>query len=243
MGDERRLFSRLALAAVCLLIAGCRPGSPDAEALTQEDAAEKAPTLSLTLTADNAGETLPRELEEEPLGLGMTLEEATLRIPALTRDRTLGFAAPPTYFVSAEISATHLYVLSRPRNAVTLHARPAGGALGSVELYGRDGAIAALRGLYAQSEIRAVPYEEFVARALKRYGNPSRSESSRYSDGTVVRYDLWQNPRTTILIGETDSPKAALASRYIYFIDGGLLRDSYRAARTRGSELSARTSF
>jgi hypothetical protein len=201
--------------------------------------------LGLALTAADADprRPLPRELDGTPLGLGMTLDETLIRLPDLTPDRSLDLAAMPTYYVCDELTVTHNFILSRQRNAVALHARPSRGGLGSLELYALDGAITALRGLYDENDIRNVPYSKFVARALQRYGNASRSESLGYSDGTIVRYTIWQNLETTILIGETIPPKEAPVTRYIYVIDNNLLRESYRAAAGSSPMLSEPTSF
>ena len=224
-----------ALAISCALLTGCRGGFEDPAPNAAPDRAADAPRLRLSLTASAADSDgpLPRELEGGAVGLGMTVGETRIRMPGLTPDRSIDFAASPRYFVCDEITATRNYILSRPRDAAALHARPRDGGLGSLEFYALDGTIAASRGLYADQFIRSVPYEDFVARALEKYGRSVRSESLAYSDGTIVRYTLWQNQETTILIGETAVPTEAFVSRYIYFIDGGLLRDSYRAAAGR----------
>ena len=247
-----------ALAISCALLTGCRGGFEDPAPNAAPDRAADAPRLRLSLTASAADSDgpLPRELEGGAVGRGMTVGETRIRMPGLTPDRSIDFAASPRYFVCDEITATRNYILSRPRDAAALHARPRDGpesavsrprmrdaaalharprdgGLGSLEFYALDGTIAASRGLYADQFIRSVPYEDFVARALEKYGRSVRSESLAYSDGTIVRYTLWQNQETTILIGETAVPTEAFVSRYIYFIDGGLLRDSYRAAAGR----------
>ena len=227
-----------------MFLAGCRREAAGASATDKSGAESVLPAIGLDLTvvSDNA-RPLPRELDGTSLGLGMTLDETRIRLPDLTPDGSLDFAATPNYYVCDEISVTQDFILSQARNAATMHARPAGDGLGSIELYALDGAISALRGLYLESDVRKTSYGEFVAQAAKKYGISSRSSSWGYSDGTVVRYTLWQNLRTTILIGETDPPKEAPATRYIYLIDGLLLRDSFRAAAGRGPQLGEPTVF
>jgi len=216
---------------------------PDAAAADGNDEETALPAIGLDLAVvSDDSRTLPRELDGTSLGLGMTLDETRIRRPDLTPDRSLDFAEP-SYYVCDEISVTQDYIFAQARNAVTMHARPASGGLGSIELYALEGSISALRGLYADSDVRSTPYREFVERATKTFGRSVRSASWGYSDGTIVRYTLWQNLKTTILIGETDPPKEAPATRYIYLIDGILLRNSFRAAAGRGPQLAEPTIF
>jgi len=243
VGSARWKFIGAVLAAACLAIAGCR--APARGGAPGRAASKDAPAFVLGLTAPRSegDPPLPRELAETPLGLGMTLAETVTRLPELRPDAEPEFAAPPPYYVCDEILAAREFIRLQPGKAVTLRARPAGGDLGAVELYAFDGAISALRGLYSQDDVKSVPYRDFVARALTRYGSATRSESLSYSDGTIVRYTLWQTPKTTILVGETDVPDEAPVSRYIYVIDGDLLRASFRAAAGRRFELSQRPLF
>src|ERR1019366_8247204 len=154
MRNERRRSRLTMLAFSCFLLAVCPGGFQYSAQSAKTDEATKTPAFGITFTVPAADYGGPlRELEEVPLGLGMTLGETRIRLPELTRDQSLEFAAPPTYYVCDEITATHNYILSGPRRA------------------------AALRGLYAEKIIRSVPYVEFVARAQKRYGGFARSES------------------------------------------------------------------
>lgn len=186
---------------------------------------------------------LPRELGEPALGLGLTTAEAKIRLPDLHPAESIVFAAPPTYAVCEEIGRTHDYLLAQSGQAEAFQSRPRLGGLSSLTLFVINNMVLAARGLYDETAKR-VSYAEFIRRAAAHYGPPARAEALSLSDGTRVMYTVWQDSRTMIVLGETDAPAPSVVrSRYVYFIDGGLLTQSFAAARGHGRNLLDRLTF
>lgn len=211
----------------------------------RKDAAPTAGRPAALRSAEERSARLPRDFPDFSLGLGLTLAEARTRLPDLRPAESIAFSAAPAYDICDEIGRTQEYLLMTqqavPAEAFQAHPRAAG--LKTLTLYVLNGSVSAVRGLYDESVSRTVPYLDFVGGAASRYGRPMRAESIRFSDGTRVAYALWQDGRTAILLGETRASGGAILSRYVYFIDDGLLAQSYEAARRRGRNYFDKVTF
>lgn len=236
--DHRASLAARAALGLALLLAGFKAQRSASPPLV-------SPNASLALSAPmlGAGGRLPRELADTPLGLGMTLTEAKLRLPGLRPDPDLAFAAAPTYFVCDEILLTHNLLLSRAPRTSAFQAAVKTAGLKALEIYVVGREVAAVRGLYDEASGRRTPYASFIARAARRYGRSARSEALRYSDGTEVRYTLWRTRDTAVIAGETAASGNRVLARYIYLIDGPLLADSFEKLRRANNAVSAPVTF
>jgi hypothetical protein len=236
--DQKAAYAVRAGLGLALLLAGYQ-----AERAAAPPAAPPPPALTLSAAPANVSASLPRELGDAPLGLGMTLTEARIRLPELRPDPTLAFAAPPTYYVCDEILLTHNLLLSRAPSAAAYEAPARAGGLKALEVYVIGREIAAVRALYDEREAGKVPYAAFIARAARRYGRAARAEALRYSDGTQVRYALWRSRDTAIVAGETAEAGGRVLARYVYLIDGPLLADSFERLRRANTAAGAPVTF
>lgn len=231
-GRARTAARAAALALLALVLAGCRG---DETARDADSADRKAAAAAMEAAKAGTPKRLPREFLGVPLGISVS--EARIRMPDLKPDFFLAFAAAPTYYICDEIGYTHNFILAQgPARSQAYRVGPGRAGLESLEVYVFNNEVTAVRGVYLDAVSRARPFAEFVSEALEMFGKSTRAEAVQYSDGAKVRYVLWRDQDTAILIGETDAPEGPFRSRYVYLIDARLLNASMEAQNGRKPE-------